>query len=220
MHKSNFSKQVSEVDKKQDLLMKQEPWNPVSRVLRVFHTPRILQILWIAVIILFFVMLRVDGAFKPQAPCGIISFELNETVNILHSWNPKQKLLAAFSLGLDYFYIALYTALLSRICIVASRRFIRKGSCYLGKTGIIMSWLVIVAALLDSLENYFLLHILLDSDSLVKPLSSIAADANVCAKLKFILLGLILSYIFVFLVDKVVTLFTVPKNDMTSSSFR
>jgi hypothetical protein len=44
-----------------------------------------------------------------QAPGGIISFELAKTpaksTSIMNSWDSTQKLIAAFSLGLDYLFI-------------------------------------------------------------------------------------------------------------------
>ena len=127
------------------------------------------------------------------APMGIVSFELagsgSRTEAILSSWDWNAKLHAAFSLGLDFLFIPAYVAAFSLGCSLSSWS-VRSRSWPLAGTGNLLVWGVILAGLLDVIENASLLVILLG-----KVTSLWSRLASLCAGIKFGLLFLALVYI-------------------------
>lgn len=174
--------------------------------------------------ILWFILIAVSLAFyvkfKPLAttetPGGIIAFELpamfkmKGTIPTLHLWQLEQSALAELSLKFDFLYILIYSATLSNASVLVARRMFQSGAKTLGKIGIILSWAVILAALFDCSENYYLLNILAMPQS--KGLPDMAWAANMFAVMKFALLLLTLSYFFIAFVEKIVTLFCGSKD--------
>jgi hypothetical protein len=135
-------------------------------------------------IIFLFVMNMVsEPLVTSQAPQGIISFELAKTSErstaILNSWDSTQKLIAAFSLGLDYVFILIYSITLSLGCVWTSSILSAKRPA-LAMLGIFIAWLQWVAAILDGIENVVLFRLLLDDISSPYP-----QLAFWCAILKF-----------------------------------
>jgi ribosomal protein S18 acetylase RimI-like enzyme len=110
----------------------------------------------------------VDGPLKTSAaPSGIISFEfagnLDNARNIVSSWDDSARIHAGFSLGIDYVFLLSYSSAIALGCVLVARRLlVRFGS--LGLLGIGLAWAQFGAALLDAVENYALLRVLLDSD--------------------------------------------------------
>ena len=178
------------------------------------------RILWIILIIAAVAMYFIDIPLETKkAPLGIVSLELQKipllktqgTLTTLFSWSEAQRLQAAFSLGVDYLYIVLYTATLSLACTLAARRFFYNGFCVSARVGVILSWAVLLMALFDSLENYFLLSVLTCFDAVFVTVSEqlpvFVVAANRFAAMKFVLLGLVFLYLLVSFFEKMVTLF-------------
>jgi hypothetical protein len=117
------------------------------------------------------------------APYGIVSFEIAGSVaraeQIISSWDAPARERATFSLGLDFLFIPIYAgAVILGIQLAADK--------IQGRLIAWRSWLIaalLLAALLDIVENIALLAILFQSPS--APLPSIA---RLCALLKFTLI--------------------------------
>ncbi|KAF0242696.1 MAG: hypothetical protein FD167_3844 [bacterium] len=150
-----------------------------------------------------------DQSLRNQTtPQGIISFQLasseTKTKAIVDSWNAASRDTALFSLGLDYLFLFIYPLTLSLMChLVASR--IWQGQSFVSKLGSLLAWLVLLAGLLDAIENYSLLQILKFSDYIFWPIL-----AKYCATAKFGLIGLAMLY--------VILAFTIGKLYVSKSS--
>ena len=145
---------------------------------------RFFRPMFLSTIILLFIMNMVSQPLATsQAPGGIISFELAKTparsTAIMNSWDSTQKLIAAFSLGLDYLFILFYSITLSLGCVWTSI-VINPQKPALALIGLIIAWLQWAAAILDGIENYSLFRILLVESNF--PYSQLAFW---CAVLKF-----------------------------------
>jgi hypothetical protein len=144
--------------------------------------------LWITV----FMNIIGEPLVTPEAPAGIVSFELAGTSSkaqiILNSWNTRAKLFAAFGLGFDYLYMLAYSTAISLGCLFASSE-IRERNWPFGLFGAPLALGIWLAAVFDAVENLALAFILLGGAS-----SDIfPAIARVCALVKFglILLGMV-----------------------------
>jgi len=118
-----------------------------------------------------------------QAPQGIVSFELAKipakSAEIMNSWDSAQKLIAAFSLGLDYLFILFYSMTLSLGCVWTAS-ILNLPNPAIPLIGIMIAWLQWAAAILDGIENFALFRILLLETNF--PYSQLAFW---CAVLKF-----------------------------------
>jgi hypothetical protein len=88
------------------------------------------------------------------------------------------------SLGLDYLFLVLYPAFISLACARVALR-LRTGSPGGARLGVMLSWLVPVAGILDAVENYALIRMLIAG-----PSDLWAGVSWWCATPKFILVGL------------------------------
>jgi hypothetical protein len=93
----------------------------------------------------------------------MISLQLAGTLpaaqKILASWGPQGQRAAALNLGIDYPYMVAYAATLSLACVLLARRL---RSCRRAALlGIWLSWGMLVALLLDAVENGLLICLLL-----------------------------------------------------------
>jgi len=99
----------------------------------------------------------------PAAPLGMISLQLAGTLpaaqQILASWDSRAQRAAALNLGIDYPYMVAYAATLSLACVLLARRF--RGCRRAALLGIWLSWGMLVALLLDAVENGLLICLLL-----------------------------------------------------------
>ncbi len=124
------------------------------------------------------------------APQGIISFELARTLEqstlILNSWSPDTRMIAMLIQGFDYLYLLVYPAWFS---IVSARLGLFLGGAW-GFTGLLVSWLVLVAAPLDAIENYALIQQLLHG-----PDAYLASLAWWCAVPKFALIAVAVAFV-------------------------
>jgi hypothetical protein len=122
------------------------------------------------------------------APNGIVSYEFAGSVakanEILNSWGEAGRLHAAFSLGLDYFYIVWYVLSIGLSCRWAGETLGRRGLPLSG-LGIPLLWGICLAGALDGIENLALTRMLLIEVSSPWP-----QLAEACAAGKFLLIAL------------------------------
>ncbi|MEW5986984.1 MAG: hypothetical protein AB1791_10160 [Chloroflexota bacterium] len=101
---------------------------------------------------------------------GIVSFELAgdpaAAQAILDSWGPAGQVYAGLSLGLDYLFMVAYAGSIGLGCVLVAGRLGAKAAT----PGILLAWGQIAAALLDSLENYALIQLLLGNSGQLWPL--------------------------------------------------
>lgn len=112
----------------------------------------------LALTILLIVVFGITGAplTTEAAPYGVVSFELAGTVENMHrilsSWDVDTQLRAAFGLGLDYLFMVVYASTIAFGCGIVAR-VLQRGSWPLARWGNLLAWGVILAALLDVVEN-------------------------------------------------------------------
>ncbi len=152
---------------------------------------RVVIILGILTIVLIVVLNILDQPLKnPHAPSGIISFELAkgfiQSQVILASWDPISKLYAALSLGIDFLFLVTYSLFLSLSCIKLSEKFIGHKDWF-SRIGVLFAWAQLLAAILDAIENYGLIRLLLGSQ---RELFSTLACYCAAVKFFFIFLGI------------------------------
>jgi|688.fasta_scaffold266762_3 hypothetical protein len=137
-------------------------------------------LLWFSVVPLAVVLY-----FIPLEP-GIVAFEL-EPIKTLSLWDSIEKKWAAFSLGLDFLFLVIYSTLLSLGCVsVAS--FFQKAIWV--TLGIVLAWGQWIAGFFDTLEDISLVAILFGSQS-----NFIALISRYSASIKFVLIISGLIYI-------------------------
>lgn len=142
--------------------------------------------LFAATILIMAVLNFVGGPLiNESTPYGIVSFELAGTVErsaaILASWDRNAQMLAAFSLGLDFLFLLLYSTTIALACIWASDVMQALG-WRLESMGVPLAWGSWMAAVLDAIENLALVKILFGA--LDSPYPEIA---KWCAIIKFAL---------------------------------
>ena len=154
-----------------------------------------------------FLALRAFGEplITPEAPGGIISFELAKTLEqsqlMLASWDTNAKINAGLSTGIDFLFLMAYGFFFALLCITVAKRF-RDKINWLYKTGIYLAALQIIAALFDAIENIALIKLLLGSQNcLYSSISYYFASF----KFIFILLGfiyIIVGFVVSFFINK------------------
>lgn len=174
------------------------------------HSPEWLPIpvqtrAFIALLILTIVVLiglaALDGPLrKEHAPCGIISLELvgnlSGAQNILKEWGETGKVYAGLSLVLDYLFIVTYSNCIALACLLTARCLARR-TVFPFLVGLALVWAQYGAALLDALENYALIRLLLDPQREIWPAlakwCAIPKFAIVITGLAFVLVGGIIA---------------------------
>lgn len=172
--------------------------HPLGQIPKTLVRPLFWSLLILTLLLM--VMMNLVGARleTEAAPNGIISFELagnpEISLKILGSWDELARQKAAFSLGLDYLFMVVYSTTIGLGCILAGRALdVREIS--LAKAGIPLAWGQWTAAGFDAIENFGLILILFRGDAqLWSPL------ARWCAILKFSLIFLGIAYSFLGLV--------------------
>ncbi len=145
--------------------------------------------------VLLMVVFAVTGAplTTEAAPYGVVSLELAGTVEnaqqILNSWNGDAQIRAAFGLGLDYLFMVVYASTIAFGCGMTARVLERR-EWPLARWGTLLSWGVLLAAILDSIENFGLTAIIFGS--VVSPWPEIA---RWCAVFKFALIFIGIVYV-------------------------
>lgn len=117
-----------------------------------------LRIIWL---LSFVVSVTILVAFGPlnaplqttAAPLGMISYELARTeanaASMLGSWDEAARLAAAFSLGLDYLFLVSYATAIGMVCWAVAARHEGRWATL----GRLLAWGLLLAALLDAVEN-------------------------------------------------------------------
>lgn len=150
-------------------------------------------------VVTIFIIVGMQLLGKPlitvTAPAGIISFEfagdLATAQSIIASWGQDALVYAGLNLGFDYLFMVSYALTIGLGCILISHRLLPK--IYpLSVLGVVLAWGSILAALLDALENYALIQLLLGSFKESWPLV-----ARWCAGVKFFLVAIGISYILI-----------------------
>jgi hypothetical protein len=108
-----------------------------------------------------------DGPLKTGvAPSGIVSFELAGELavaqSILESWGEMGRVSAGLSLGLDYLFLVAYATTITLACVLVAGSLARPAR-HLSSVGMCLAWAQLCAALLDCVENYALIRLLLGS---------------------------------------------------------
>ncbi len=127
------------------------------------------------------------------APSGIVSFELAGKLSVargmVESWGQTGQVYAGLNLGLDYLFMVAYSSCISLGCVLVARRLSRRIE-FLSSVGVLLAWTQFGAALLDAVENYALIRVLLRSQQELWP-----AVARWCAVPKFLIVAAGLVYV-------------------------
>lgn len=164
--------------------------------LSVSNQNRAFVILLVITLVVMAALQVLGGPLKTDAaPAGIISFELAGTLaltqKMVASWGQMGQVYAGLNLGLDYLFIVAYPAAIGLGCVLVARSLAQR-IAFLVPIGIALAWAQWFAALLDCVENYALIHVLLGSQQEVLPV--IAAW---CAVPKFAIVGIGIMYVLV-----------------------
>ena len=135
------------------------------------------------------IILAVLMSVIPLQP-DMMSFALN-SLKVIKYWDEAAKIRAAFVMGLDFFYLIVYSTTLSLACIGAIQVFATVRSPW-RSIGIYIAWSQWVAGCFDMIENFALTNILFNNINEMLPLI-----AKWCAILKIILIVLGLTYIII-----------------------
>lgn len=158
-----------------------------------------LRLVFISLLLCFGIMAGMQwsefGLINDEAPGGIISFELARDLEtaqgIIASWREDHSMgYAGFNIGLDFHFLLTYPVVIGLVIVLIAGGF-PEGNIF-RKSGFLISWLVVLAALFDGIENISLMSLLTDS---VNPLWPVIA--YFCAIIKFSLVGLGIVYILV-----------------------
>ncbi|MBM3130601.1 MAG: hypothetical protein FJ009_18475 [Chloroflexi bacterium] len=135
------------------------------------------------------------------APSGIISFELAGKLSLaqemVKSWGQLGQVYAGLNLGFDFVFIIAYVICIGLGCVIVAR------GKFLSSFGVALAWGMFGAGLLDCIENYNLIQILLGFGQ-----EANAVLAQWCAIFKFAIVGVSIVYV---LVGAVVTQVTKNK---------
>lgn len=136
------------------------------------------------------------------APQGIVSFEFAGTIDsakrMMASWGEEGLISAGLSLGFDYLFLVVYAICIALGCVLVARAMQYRVKVFL-PIGALLAWAQIFAAILDAIENFALIRVLLGStENLWPALARLCAGPKfiiVTAGLLYIILGLILIFI-------------------------
>jgi hypothetical protein len=149
-------------------------------------------LLGLLVLVLVAMRLIDSGLQTASAVHGIVSFEFcafsASCAVQLQDWGVRGQQLAMLSLGLDYLFIPLYAGLLW----LALVRLASLQSIKLQRLTRFAAHLALLAGLVDTLENYALIQLLLSQS--ITPYGMLAA---LCASAKFTLLALSFSWLLI-----------------------
>ena len=176
--------------------------NPVLYISPKFRK----RILIILILVTLALMALLNGINKPLissvSPFGIISFELAGTLDsaqkILADWGETLRLIAAFSLGLDYVFMLAYPLAIGLACSWIAEE-LAAHHHPLAALGIWLAWAQGLAAFLDAIENISLIEVLLGMEIALWP-----RLAQICAVSKFVLVISGLLYVIFGLVSYLV----------------
>jgi len=153
------------------------------------------------------VMVSLNALGRPLntevAPLGIVSLELAGELSLaqsmVESWGQTGQVYAGLNLGLDYVFLVAYSSSIALGCVLVARSLSRRSE-FLSSLGAVLAWAQFGAAMLDAVENYALIQVLLGSQQTPWP-----AIARWCAIPKFLIVAAGLVYVSVGAVLAVVT---------------
>lgn len=129
------------------------------------------------------------------APAGIVSYELAgslaNTEAILSSWDAVARVYAGLNLGFDYLFVAAYVVAIGLGCVLVGEALGPRGRG-LAAAGGLLAWAVLLAGVLDGIENYALIALLLGAGA-----GGLSALARYCAIPKFLIVLAALLYVVV-----------------------
>jgi hypothetical protein len=144
-------------------------------------------------LVVFAVLVLLDqGLHSPHAAHGMISFELAgpNAAAILSEWHEPQRRDALLLQGLDYLFIPAYAVLLAT-CALALAAGIGARAPRVARLAPVAAWTAALAGSADVIENVPLIAML--RAGAASP--SGAAVAQVCATVKFALVGVVMLYL-------------------------
>jgi hypothetical protein len=157
------------------------------------------KLFWLLLVgsILTMAFMNIQGAplVTSAAPLGIVSYELAGSPArmqaILDSWDEFARQSAAFNLGFDYLFMAIYSTAIALACLLAGAG-LRSCRWPFGKAAPVLAWGLWLAALFDAIENWALTTALFSV-----PASPLPEIARWCALLKFglIFTGLVYAFL-------------------------
>lgn len=151
---------------------------------KLFQSTKLLIIIGMLLIISIVIMRYLDTPLKNDiCKNGIVSFELAKNIdnsnNILNSWDNHAKHSAKYSLFFDFFFLINYAVFIA-LLLYRTRYKIKKGFIYL----------IFIAAIFDVLENTTLLNLVYGNSNKIW-----SALAYYFASIKFSLIILCLLYL-------------------------
>src|SRR5260370_31501037 len=117
----------------------------------------------LAVIIQYFWNVLDHPLRTAAAPKGVLSFEVAGTMEraqaILTSWGHYGQVSAAANTGLDCLFLVVYAGTIALGCALVVEAF--AGWSWFAIVGLLLIWAQLAAAVLDSVENYSMIRLML-----------------------------------------------------------
>ena len=182
--------------------MSKEPYSPYNNTSGRFRKNMLYWSGGFTLLLLVILRLLDQSLTVEGTPDGIVGFELVKNIHdariMIDMWGEHGRLIAAFSLGIDYVFLISY-ALFLGLCSYEIGKKLSGRSRLLSRPGFWLSWLMLLAAIYDSIENYSLIKILTGSKSQLWATTSYYFStikfAIVFVTLIYIVLGLVMIWI-------------------------
>jgi hypothetical protein len=167
-------------------------WNPSSLVPAGMR-PWLLVISFVLLLVVFQFMKQMVAGVQPRPICLQFAWSNTRASEILEKWTKAENgsvRLVQLNLALDFVFIVTYVTCIAMACLLAAdalavARWPGDGM------GAIFVWAIIIAGLLDAVENAAQLLMLAGHETQPWP-----ALTSLCASLKFFLIGVTLLYAF------------------------
>lgn len=147
------------------------------------------------VITFFLMQFFLEPLITPEAPGGIISFELAKSLEqsqaMLASWDTNAKINAGLSLGIDFLFLFVYGIFFALACFSVAKKYVDRIT-WLYKLGVYLAFSQLVAAIFDAIETIALIKLLLGSNNSLFPLI-----AYYFASIKFAIIAIGIIYIII-----------------------
>lgn len=166
-------------------------WLPPER-----HKAAFILFLILALTVMAVMQLLGAPLVTAVAPGGIVSFELAGSLSsaqaMIASWDGRAQIYAGLGLGFDYLFMLAYAGAIGLGCVLVARRLATR-------LGHALAWGVLLAALLDVVENIALIQLLLGQTAVFWPVlarwCAIPKFALVAAGLLYVLGGAVINLI-------------------------
>lgn len=107
------------------------------------------------------------------------------------SWGQTGQVYAGLNLGFDFLFIVTYPAAIGLGCVLVARALAQRVA-FLASIGVALAWAQLVAGVLECVENYALIQVLLGAQQEMLPVV-----AAWCAAPKFAIVGVGIAYVLV-----------------------